>query len=126
MIKESDEYLMWKNIPKAQRERLTKKQLMRVMKPDLLSEGLALQVMEAKPTMQKKVQDSSKAPEVEVPAKTSAPSITQSAQLPQKSFKNEPPRPAEPKMAAGDTFKVRTKPRKIVVEERDENNQIVR
>jgi|LauGreDrversion4_2_1035121.scaffolds.fasta_scaffold492078_1 hypothetical protein len=42
MIKESDEYKMWKNIPKAQRERLTKKQMMRVMKPDMLSDGLAL------------------------------------------------------------------------------------
>lgn len=29
-------------------------------------------------------------------------------------------------MAAGDNFKVRTKPRKIVVEERNENNEIVR
>lgn len=41
-IKESDEYKMWKSIPKAQRERLTTKQLARVMKPDMLFEGLAL------------------------------------------------------------------------------------
>jgi hypothetical protein len=35
---------MWKSIPKAQRERLTSKQMMRVMKPDILAEGLALEV----------------------------------------------------------------------------------
>lgn len=35
---------MWKNIPKAQRDRLTTKQMIRVMKPDMLSEGLALHV----------------------------------------------------------------------------------
>jgi hypothetical protein len=35
---------MWKSIPKAQRDRLTKKQLMRVMKPDILGEGIALEI----------------------------------------------------------------------------------
>lgn len=45
---------MFKNIPKAQRERLTKKQMLRVMKPDILSEGLVLQVNESK-APQKKV-----------------------------------------------------------------------
>lgn len=44
LIEQSDEFKMWKNIPKAQRDRLTKKQLMRVMKPDILAEGLALEV----------------------------------------------------------------------------------
>ena len=48
LIEQSDEFKMWKSIPKAQRERLTKKQLMRVMKPDVLAEGLALEVNKSK------------------------------------------------------------------------------
>ena len=37
---------MWKAKPKAHRERLTRKQMMRVMKPDMLAEGLSLEVSE--------------------------------------------------------------------------------
>lgn len=50
---------MWKNIPKAQRERLTKKQMMRVMKPDILAEGLAFQVNEQKSAPKKVIQSAS-------------------------------------------------------------------
>jgi hypothetical protein len=53
MIWESDEYKMWKSIPKKQRERLTTKQMMRVMKPDILAEGLALEVNKPKTQVKK-------------------------------------------------------------------------
>lgn len=46
LIEQSDEYKMWKAKPKAHRERLTRKQMMRVMKPDMLAEGLSLEVSE--------------------------------------------------------------------------------
>ena len=53
LIEQSDEYKMWKNIPKAQRERLTSKQMLRVMKPDILAEGLALEVSKPKAMVKK-------------------------------------------------------------------------
>ena len=39
---------MFKNIPKANRERLTKKQMMRVMKPDLLADSIKVEVIDDK------------------------------------------------------------------------------
>ena len=42
LIKDSDEYKNFMNIPKALRPRMTKKQVAKAIKPDILSEGLAL------------------------------------------------------------------------------------
>ena len=57
MIEGSEYYQSWKSIPKAQRDRLTKKQMLRVMKPDILAEGISVEVKDDKPLKIKKVQE---------------------------------------------------------------------
>jgi hypothetical protein len=54
MIEDSEYYQMWKSLPKSKRERLTKKQMLRVMKPDLMSEGIQVQVLDNKLQKMKK------------------------------------------------------------------------
>jgi hypothetical protein len=50
MMEEGEDYQMWKSLPKSKKERLTKKQMMRVMKPDILADSIKVEVMDAKPS----------------------------------------------------------------------------
>ncbi|CDW71319.1 UNKNOWN [Stylonychia lemnae] len=50
---ESDYMKMWRSLPKSQKERLTKKQIKRIDKPDILSEAIGVTVLEEKPKEKK-------------------------------------------------------------------------
>jgi hypothetical protein len=91
LIEQSDEFKMWKNIPKAQRDRLTKKQLMRVMKPDILAEGLALEVNHQKAHAKKVVVQNDEAenstPKIQKKPESKPAQVTSATQIQPKSFK---------------------------------------
>lgn len=93
LIEQSDEFKMWKNIPKAQRDRLTKKQLMRVMKPDILAEGLALEVNHQrthakKVVVQNEEAENTSTPKIQKKSESRPAQVTSATQIQSKPFKD--------------------------------------
>eukprot|EP00347_Sterkiella_histriomuscorum_P002585 403367576 len=168
-IQEDSEYMkMWKSIPKNKRERLTKKQIQRIDKPDLLAESLSVQVEErvkdkklvipqnpdsnyassanqSKSKAQSSLQSNKGNLTFATPAQESInQSFSMNSRLDDVNEQSGVKRSYVQKASGSNQYnqqrskfndanqsafgkdKVKSKPKKIVVEERNENNEIVR